>query len=313
MCVACTWLARAGGGVWGGVGRGAMQQGAWRRATPMPLLLESQVRHGGGDGLSQPGAAWCCRVTCAPWGRSRWQLYTCAEVAAHPIDQRPRPMQGLGGRVFPPGPLGPRAAFIVSLFNDTGDPMWPDPEDPEQLAAAEAVPAEAYAHMPAWLVSCYYVRDDCAMRLCVACISFCISHATATTISSCRGPACRGTACMPLASAHAASARALSQITHTGVRAPAYVQVQQMFCAPVLLSAAVMNLPVGARAAQSGNRGVDGYWSPHVTGSLPSVLGHVHAGLPGKAGRAGGRMPGAMTVGGRLHSRRPQGCACAAS
>lgn len=59
-----------------------------------------------------------------------------------------------GGYPFEPT-LGPQAQHVLSLFTDTGDPMWPDPEDPKQQAVAEAVPTERFAYFPKWLQNCF--------------------------------------------------------------------------------------------------------------------------------------------------------------
>ncbi|PNW79367.1 hypothetical protein CHLRE_09g412550v5 [Chlamydomonas reinhardtii] len=57
--------------------------------------------------------------------------------------------EGLGGHIYP-GPRAGNASGWIELIKSDGQPMWPDPEDPAQAAAAAAL-TERFAFLPDWL------------------------------------------------------------------------------------------------------------------------------------------------------------------
>ncbi|KAL3155658.1 hypothetical protein ABBQ32_012690 [Trebouxia sp. C0010 RCD-2024] len=67
--------------------------------------------------------------------------------------------RGVGGSVVPPE-RGPYSTdFLQQLLDDAPDlPMWLDPENSSNAAAADRVPTETFAFMPDWLGLGYWLR-----------------------------------------------------------------------------------------------------------------------------------------------------------
>lgn len=65
----------------------------------------------------------------------------------------------LGGQWYPTERGLYSTDFLQQLFMDAPDlPIWPDPEDSNNAAAADRVPTETFAFMPKWLGLGYWLR-----------------------------------------------------------------------------------------------------------------------------------------------------------
>lgn len=67
--------------------------------------------------------------------------------------------EDLGGQWYPTE-RGPYSTdFLQQLTLDAPDfPLWPDPENSSNAAAADRVPTETFAFMPSWLGLGYWLR-----------------------------------------------------------------------------------------------------------------------------------------------------------
>ena len=65
----------------------------------------------------------------------------------------------LGGQWLPPSRGHYSLAFLEQLQRDTPSaPLWPDPKDASNAAAADRVPTEKFAFMPTWMGIGYWTR-----------------------------------------------------------------------------------------------------------------------------------------------------------
>lgn len=65
----------------------------------------------------------------------------------------------LGGQWYPDKRGEFSKELLQQLHDDCPDcAMWPDAEDPDNAAAADAVPTEKFAMMPYWMGTSYWTR-----------------------------------------------------------------------------------------------------------------------------------------------------------